>query len=1217
MPQKYTPPASAEVMSSFYDLSSLDVAARVKAAAQILHGVYTSQKDEPHAQGPVLKYCLKRLVKGLSSDRDGARQGYAMALVELLRMVEIVTPIEVLAMAHELIEAGGRNANLKDQRNAYFGRIFAYTALSSSGRLAESDAAVTQVLTHLLDLGSKKSYLTELCSEAEYDCINAARTGTLKALGLAPLLRERINATPVNSVLITLLLTLERRDVALGDLMPAELKHGKIVDVRNFAALSKLLCANVRALPNLPRAWKLLVDSVLKTDSPAILQEFWKVMVEDALFDSNLGTATRKALGFQLFSYILPQLSAAQIPIVFPRSFLRAFITSLASETTYLHPAANLVCDQILKVASSSEDDSIRLALVGQLVGENGSPRFDSITKTKTVSGIIAQLSLEGVTEYVDQLQERFVGGEADDHEAAVHSQRAFIIDQLVALVKNSKVPRDEIWPVAVAKFLFVQANCTEGEEDGMLKVPAVPLEERTRELCHTRFRSVITELSSYPPVTEEGAASASAAADGKVAYNLEGTVEGGDFRIADLVKFVAGVQKNKAVTFATPLAEDAVAMLAEVEQLVEQIHKKTRTRKRKDKNLARTHAQSKAYELLLLHVALEVYSDPASTVPVLKDLVIAYPEIMGKAAAAAAKAEPASAKKASRKAAAAAVDAADDDDDGEEHDSTEVLLGILLNFLSQPSASLRSVVARVFKVFSGQLSKSAVALLIEVVEQEGSGLEVDEEEEDVEDGPPDGEDGDGEDGSASNDSDDSDEDGDDVGDDAAPTITPEQRAQLQAALGTKEAGDDDDSDDDGNLSDWDDEAMIKADEALAVHFRNLQGSHRKKQALADRKAAIDFKMRVLELIDSFVKQQSNSPHIVDLIQPLVEATQVAESSAGSKALVDRISGVLRRLTSIKEYVKGEQLPVAACHELLPALFTLALKGSAQVASSASHGVLFLVKILRGGSSTSDAGAAAATPARKAKGKGKGKDKKTAEQAPKGPEDLGSLDIKAVATLYGDAFADFMAKKNRVKPALFLQLCRMQPAVGWHVASGFVDGITNGTNEFLRGQAMVLVQELMQRRAHAACLPNAATAVGKVLNTALAASSAQLAACAVAGTDPKMKYVRAALGFTMAAVKAVNKTGGTIKDGKKVQASLKAVLESKLATKSPPVKTIAMQVSRLVAGGSASAGGESAKPAKRKATEAAAEEVPEEQAVKDTDDAAKLRKKKKSTKKKK
>ena len=30
MPQKYTPPASAEVMSSFYDLSSLDVAARVK-----------------------------------------------------------------------------------------------------------------------------------------------------------------------------------------------------------------------------------------------------------------------------------------------------------------------------------------------------------------------------------------------------------------------------------------------------------------------------------------------------------------------------------------------------------------------------------------------------------------------------------------------------------------------------------------------------------------------------------------------------------------------------------------------------------------------------------------------------------------------------------------------------------------------------------------------------------------------------------------------------------------------------------------------------------------------------------------------------------------------------------------------------------------------------------------------------------------------------------
>ena len=67
----------------------------------------------------------------MASERVCLREG--VVLVELLRMVEdVVTPNEVLTMTHELIEVGGRAANVKEQRNAYFGRIFAYMALGET-----------------------------------------------------------------------------------------------------------------------------------------------------------------------------------------------------------------------------------------------------------------------------------------------------------------------------------------------------------------------------------------------------------------------------------------------------------------------------------------------------------------------------------------------------------------------------------------------------------------------------------------------------------------------------------------------------------------------------------------------------------------------------------------------------------------------------------------------------------------------------------------------------------------------------------------------------------------------------------------------------------------------------------------------------------------------------------------------------------------------------
>lgn len=64
---------------------------------------------------------------------------------------------------------------------------------------------------------------------------------------------------------------------------------------------------------------------------------------------------------------------------------------------------------------------------------------------------------------YVRKLFEQFVAAGAVDDDAAeasrqVESQRAYVVDQLLALVRNRRVPRDAVWTLACAQFLFFHA---------------------------------------------------------------------------------------------------------------------------------------------------------------------------------------------------------------------------------------------------------------------------------------------------------------------------------------------------------------------------------------------------------------------------------------------------------------------------------------------------------------------------------------------------------------------------------------------------------------------------------------------------------------------------------------------------------------------------------------------------------------------------------------
>jgi len=105
---------------------------------------------------PVVRYSVKRLVRGLASSRKGARQGFALALTAVLgQLDELKSAATVSALIESLPEtsAGGN-------RDDILGHLFAVGAVVRSGVELDVPTA-TAVVEQAVGLAFKKSFLRE------------------------------------------------------------------------------------------------------------------------------------------------------------------------------------------------------------------------------------------------------------------------------------------------------------------------------------------------------------------------------------------------------------------------------------------------------------------------------------------------------------------------------------------------------------------------------------------------------------------------------------------------------------------------------------------------------------------------------------------------------------------------------------------------------------------------------------------------------------------------------------------------------------------------------------------------------------------------------------------------------------------------------------------------------------------------------------------------
>ena len=192
--------AGAPLLSFFWDLASVEADKRVTAAVSLISVLQQAQSEAATAGVACtdLAYAIRRLVRGLASPRDGARQGFGAALVELLVTFPKEVALEsVLTLMEESMQLQGSMKG-PEERDMLFGRVFTCAAVIRSARLATlatkpRAALVERLVKELLFCLGKKTFL-------QAPTLTLSRTRTKKTLTL----------TVTVTLTLTLTLTLAR-----------------------------------------------------------------------------------------------------------------------------------------------------------------------------------------------------------------------------------------------------------------------------------------------------------------------------------------------------------------------------------------------------------------------------------------------------------------------------------------------------------------------------------------------------------------------------------------------------------------------------------------------------------------------------------------------------------------------------------------------------------------------------------------------------------------------------------------------------------------------------------------------------------------------------------------------------------------------------------------------------------------------------------------------
>ncbi|KAK4059743.1 hypothetical protein Trihar35433_10559 [Trichoderma harzianum] len=839
-------------------LGSEDDNDRIEAADCIISGLL---EGEGVAEAVLQRHLDRRLFRGLASGRNASRIGFSLVITEILSQLfgdkepslaekyPGLTFDKVLGFLLEKAQIVG-NIPGQEERDIFFGQLFGIECFVKSRTLFSEPSRWNTILEELLKLSNKKVWLKSQCGwvlvQALQQMDQAQAKSTLEKLSSAGVAK-----TP-EGVAVWLVVLNQFPDLkvkpwqhplarkTLGDLT-AILKE-------SFNDSSKDPSSNSRNnqqaswTAQLHFVWDLILNHYLKAGDSEVedFAHFWGRVVDDGLF-SKQATDGQKFKGFTVFQKFLEGcvVHHSLLQILFSKNLMTSLMNQAAKEDRYLHRAAIKTLKAIEGAVSSHP--SALVPVLESLLSRNGAYNFDQRTSTKTVDKLLQNFNLENDKGTLKIIQGPIASlSQQEVLEAQtilrVHIDYLSKVLGACALLNTKESQSNKLEGTSLSVTLQQLSRLAYSQPDD---IPKDALTEQIQELARSRLESALAKLTR---------------------------------QTSDFVTFCQAVASidSSAVTMSEEIKAAIEGALSRMHKLLKQ-----KTKTDNDKTLTQGLAMLHAISIF------QLYNQDPDAMEVLDDLAQFHDRLQeGKLG---------------------------DDDTG----SSEFLVEILLSMVARPSSLMRQVSQQVFEAFTSQISAGGLELLTgplgtnestrgqkELFNTEDDGMDVDgegsddDEDDDVEEisnvdidsdvefiGLADGEEGDGdaeedgeddeEDDEDSDDNDDEDEDDEEADEKEGPIDLDELMGSILKSHRLDKDADAESSEDEGDMSD---SQMFALEDKLAEVFKQRAKARpdSKKQKKDAKQSVVNFKHRILDFLDIYVRNEVLSPLAFAILIPLL-----------------------------------------------------------------------------------------------------------------------------------------------------------------------------------------------------------------------------------------------------------------------------------------------------------------------------------------------------------
>ena len=543
------------------------------------------------------------------------------------------------------------------------------------------------------------------------------------------------------------------------------------------------------------------------------------------------------------------------ITSIFSHNLVRCLINHVQEKDRFLNRAA----DKSLKVLTHAvEENPEALVVVLQgLIDGNGAYSFDRVTKTKTIEKLLSMVDDTNGEAVLDVLTSPVLvvpSSETNDAE----KRRQMFGDYVLTAIRHvdlTEASQNSSWIKTAALPQLASLAYSNNSE------AKPPISEGTRTLIRNRLTSAFTHLLS----------------------NMDGYHYPCDLVIS-----------------CTP---DAVAMDGLITGAKDAAFTTLQKLMKKAKKGGKDKATFQTLSLLYALVIFQLYNGDVEAVSILDELKLCYDNLIKHKSIEDSEVAP-----------------------------FEVLVELLLSFLSRPSALLRKVTQHVFTAFMGEMTEGGLKLMTDVLEtsenmrgqqemfdenpDDEDAMDVDEEDDemdsDVEVVDMNGEEGhlnahlaEEDEESDEEENEEESEDDEDEGDDEANKELNDALAKILGTSSLDQNEEDEDGDSDSDMTDSGMDALTpKLEEVLG---RMQKKGPSKKQEQKDAKEnMVNFKSRVLDLLDIYAKKQASDPLAAEILLPLLRLIR----STKAKHLSDKAFSIIQAFAKSKSKASSSEAEV-------------------------------------------------------------------------------------------------------------------------------------------------------------------------------------------------------------------------------------------------------------------------------------------------------------------